>query len=591
MGVPGFFIWLWNKYKDENFLISNPINNINDLLIDANCLIHPQCFKVLDENKNWKNIDDLEDKMIKQIIEYIKFIIEYVNPSGTIYIAVDGVAPVAKIKQQRSRRYKSAKDNKLLNSIKKKHNKEITNFWTNASISPGTKFMNKITQGITNFIKNNNLLKNNKIIFSSANTPAEGEHKLLQYIRNNEIDNRRYVIYGLDADLIFLALSTQRDNIYLLREKQNINLIESDQVLFNYVNIDIMKDCIFNELKYMIGDVYKQIVDVTNNDVSDEDIEDNVSDEENEFELIELEKNRIINDFIFLCYFLGNDFLPHIPSINIKDKKFGGLELLLDGYASTFINVNDYIVKNENKKIELNKMFIFYLINNIAAYENDYLSSSYNKKKRRLTCESMDPYEIEKFRIENLQFKINDPIELGKGNAELWKYRYYEHYFNSTVNQKSFIKNICHNYFEGLLWIAEYYFNDCPSWSWYYAYDHGPFLSDMVLYLRSFDFNETKFDKDQALEPLTQLLCMLPIDYNYLVPKSARWLMIEPSSPITYLYPTSFEIDYLYKRFNWQGIPILPPLDIDEVKKHTKNIKLTKEEEDILQSKNTVIIS
>src|SRR5690606_25366211 len=114
---------------------------------------------------NWKDIDELEEKMTKQVIEYIKFIIDYVNPNNIVYIAVDGVAPVAKIKQQRSRRYKSAKDKELYDSIKKKYNKEISNFWTNASISPGTKFMNKITQAINNFV--NTSKSKYKFIFSS----------------------------------------------------------------------------------------------------------------------------------------------------------------------------------------------------------------------------------------------------------------------------------------------------------------------------------------------------------------------------------------------------------------------------------------
>ena len=57
MGVPGFFLWLWKKYKKNNFVfsktgiddedLSNKINNIDYFLIDANCLIHPTCFKVL----------------------------------------------------------------------------------------------------------------------------------------------------------------------------------------------------------------------------------------------------------------------------------------------------------------------------------------------------------------------------------------------------------------------------------------------------------------------------------------------------------------------------------------------------------------
>ena len=57
--------------------------------------------------------------MIENILKYLKYIIDFVNPKKVIYIAIDGVAPIAKIKQQRSRRYKSAKDRYTFENIKK----------------------------------------------------------------------------------------------------------------------------------------------------------------------------------------------------------------------------------------------------------------------------------------------------------------------------------------------------------------------------------------------------------------------------------------------------------------------------------------
>ena len=108
--------------------------------------------------------------------------IEYVNPKNLVYIAIDGVAPIAKIKQQRSRRFKSVKDKFLFNNIKKKHGKDVGNNWNNSAITPGTDFMDKITASIIEFCETYKK-KDLKIIFSTANTPSEGEHKLLQYIK------------------------------------------------------------------------------------------------------------------------------------------------------------------------------------------------------------------------------------------------------------------------------------------------------------------------------------------------------------------------------------------------------------------------
>ena|SRR5271166_2692968 len=121
MGVPGFFAWLLRKYQNSN-IVSEKINDeIDTLYLDANCLYHPQCHKVLDHYNNTLSVDQLEDKMISRILQYVDFIINLVNPRKHTFIAVDGVAPLAKMNQQRKRRFRALKDNELRNSIKKKY--------------------------------------------------------------------------------------------------------------------------------------------------------------------------------------------------------------------------------------------------------------------------------------------------------------------------------------------------------------------------------------------------------------------------------------------------------------------------------------
>jgi hypothetical protein len=75
---------------------------------------------VVADNQDLKDNDKLENKMINEVINYIEKIINYVNPNKGAYIAIDGVAPLAKIKQQRSRRFKSINDKQLFDNIKKK---------------------------------------------------------------------------------------------------------------------------------------------------------------------------------------------------------------------------------------------------------------------------------------------------------------------------------------------------------------------------------------------------------------------------------------------------------------------------------------
>ena len=59
MGVPGFFLWLIKKYKNDYFFFRKDsklydVSSIDALMIDTNCMLHPQCFKALAENKNIK---------------------------------------------------------------------------------------------------------------------------------------------------------------------------------------------------------------------------------------------------------------------------------------------------------------------------------------------------------------------------------------------------------------------------------------------------------------------------------------------------------------------------------------------------------
>ena len=559
MGVPGFLLWFLKKHKDIKFLFDNldtdqvPIENFDALMIDANCLLHPMCFKVLADNPEISNQNKLEELMIKKCIEYLTFIIETAAPTKLVYIAVDGVAPIAKIKQQRMRRFKSVKDKELRDNIKKKHNKKIDTYWNNSAITPGTDFMNKITQGIKDFCSNYDF-GDRKVIFSTANTPSEGEHKLLQYIRNNNDNGFNYVIYGLDADLIFLALTTNKNNIFLLREQQEFNNKVNTEKL-NYLSIDKLKECIIREIKDLL---YNEVIDR------------------------QLDEESIIRDFVFICYFLGNDFLPHIPSIDIKsyDKKcVNGLDLLLQAYANTYDNIEEYIIIIEEGKIHYNQVFLQMFLEYLSTFEEEFFFNHYNSKKYNRNCDSDDPYQQEMHRIENLMFKIEDDVELGKDDKENWKFRYYNKYYNTEVNQREVVKYACDKYFEGLVWVANYYFNKCASWNWYYPFDHAPFISDMADFIRKYDLNNIDFKLGKPIKPIEQLLCVLPPQSSYLLPSNCSWLMKSYKSPIIHLYPNSYELDMLHKRKYWECIPILPDLDIENVQKSLKLVNLSDRDE------------
>lgn len=538
MGVPGFFLWLMKNYKKDRF-----VNNIDFykntkfkwLCLDANCLLHPKCFEVLAENPNYKDLDKLEDKMISRCLEYIEKLVSLVTPTEGLYIAIDGVAPVAKIKQQRSRRFKSINDKAMMDRLKDKYKVEKTRHWNNSSITPGTDFMMKITKRIKQWAKKQSY----KIIFSSGNTPSEGEHKILDFIRKRETKDLSgpYVVYGLDADLIFLTLALQRNDLYLMREANQLKKGSGD--ILQLVEIEKMKDSVsYTMLSFL------------------EDLEQKPSTRD------------LINDFIFICYFLGNDFLPHHPSIDIYDD---GLPILLRTYCDTLQQTILPIIKLDKKdqRVKFNQKTFVEFIKNLALQEEDILSKATKKKIHKPPLHGSD-YERAVQRIESLRFKVDDPVGLGKGKYEEYSEKYYKHYFYGSSNET--IVKICYEYLKGLVWVSNYYFFKVPSWKYYFPYDHAPFLKDLAKVIPLMDLSTFKFKLCKPLKPLEQLLSVLPPQSKDLVPSKLRFLYNEKSK-LGHLYPQEFKQDFLHKRRYWQGIPQLPFLEIDLIQKEFAKVE------------------
>ncbi len=536
MGVPGFFLWLWKKYKSKNFVFpKDKFDNSTDyFLLDMNCMIHPVCFETLKELKPDEHVDieRLEKKMINNVVIYLEKLINLAEPKKGIYLAIDGVAPVAKMKQQRLRRYKSVNDKKLFDNIRRKHNKEIPYFWNNSAITPGTEFMKKLTEKLNNWSREYHELTKLEIIFSPSTIPAEGEHKILQYIKKNGINDNCYVVYGLDADLIFLMLTLNFNNIYLMREAQQMESKDKSNGI-NFVSISIMKDCIFDTVQKLTSD-------------------------------IKLDKSNVIDDFIFICYLMGNDFLPHIPALDIYSN---AIDKLLECYVEVVL-LNGYIINRNglNDGNIINDDIYYSFIIKLSSDEEKTLMDNYSKTKKKFSCSSTDPFDIEMHKIENLMFNIDDPINLGEGPMSDWRERYYNHYYMTSNNElDEFSDKMVYHYNIGLKWVALYYFDKCPSWDWYYPFDHAPFLTDMSR--KKFNFNNIKFIVGEPLSPLEQLLIVLPKETSYLLPIELRKIMTNINGSASHLYPDKFELDMIGKKKYWMCSPILPNLEINLIKK------------------------
>lgn len=172
-----------------------------------------------------------------------------IKPKKLFFMAVDGVAPRAKMNQQRSRRFRTAKEAKEIREKAEQKGEKLPDekaFDSNcitpgtlyAFISsncepickyrPGTPFMARLSDQLRYFINKkiteDSNWRNVQVVLSGHEVPGEGEHKIMEYIRLSRAQkdynpNIRHCLYGLDADLIMLGLLSHDPHFCLLREE------------------------------------------------------------------------------------------------------------------------------------------------------------------------------------------------------------------------------------------------------------------------------------------------------------------------------------------------------------------------------------
>jgi 5'-3' exonuclease len=539
MGIPLYFKIISEKYP--NIIKDKLDSNINNLFLDLNCAIHPCCRKILEEySVNNFNQTIVESKMINEVLNYIQKLVQMVNPK-LLYIAIDGVAPCAKMNQQRLRRYKTVYEKSKIDKIKEEENKDINTFnWNTNAISPGTEFMDKLSHKIKNEIKTNKLYENIKVYFSDSYTPGEGEHKILDYIKKNDLDGN-IVIYGLDADLIILSFVAHKSNIYLLREA--VQFGKTIMNSFLYLDIDELKF-------YIIKDIQEKIL---------------CADPTLLFDMDKL--NNLLDDYIFISFLVGNDFLPHLLAFDLRND---GLTFLLEKYVELYVIYEQNLVNSKKKTINWNYVKTYF--NELKNYESDLLlKMSKKRKKFRFNRQHDNEYDKKVDLLNNYPILNQDCekyIDIGTKN---WKYRFYNKALN--VYDEDDLKHCCLNYITGLKWTYEYYFKGCRCWKWKYNYRHCPSIMDILSVMKDTHLNDIKFKDSKPYSPIVQLLSIFPKTSSNLVPIQYRKLMSSKSEIGDY-YPDNYSIDTYYKRYFWQCEPILPLIDYERLNKTFKKIKM-----------------
>ena len=522
MGVPGLLRNILDKMKDVHFWDDN--FKIDYLFFDFNPIIY-DCARELELLKTWnfsepKDNTKFENELITYIMKKTKEIVtKLVKPTKLLYIAIDGPPPLSKIKQQRLRRFEKVKYQKFLKKEYPNEYVEGTHFDTN-QFTPGTNFMYKLNKRFKKDIESKKF-GNIEVVFNGSDIPGEAEHKFLPFIKKIDVKkDDRYCVYSKDADQIVLLLKYTDRKMYILQPLKDKAIEENypDSQEFFYLDV--------NKVAEQWGDSILESKRKNKRRFQKGGNHTNFS---------------FLNDFIFLTFLEGNDFVMPIYFLKYKEDY---LRTLLGIYKfNRKSNKNLRLIHVNNGVYSINSKFLISIFKRLSDIEDGKLNeknirvqnliSKFNLKNKKALdrCkEGMDQIEHNYLYCPNHPFFktfIKEWNNLFKDDKFNKKY-FYQYFFGNKYN----LDKICEEYAKALIFNLKYYFGEKVYWRFKYDYLASPLPSDFYNYLKKNPdiFNKLKFDEGEPFNPFVQLSYVLPKESQQSLPSKLTKIIKEISN-------------------------------------------------------------
>ena len=532
MGIPGFYQWLRSSRNIINQDISNRL--VSTISLDFNAILHTLAAKVFGTSlaANIYQQYELDWQLFTQTIEqYLQNLLQLMKPQDYLYIAVDGVAVQGKMTQQRKRRLEGK-------------NTTLPTLYESNMITPGTDFMLRLDYVMKDMV--NKLLTYEHapyfIIYSSHLVPGEGEHKIMDFYRNDlqQVNNQGpaqkangvHVLISPDLDIIMLTAIAPLKNIIVGREMLERG---SSRTIYDLIDID--------KLRLLLQDkLYNTATQV--------------------------------NDFVLITMLIGNDFMGHHPAfVDVKET------------TNILIDVYNQCKKSLTIDKEINWLALLDYFRLLKEKEPTLLAKAATTKFVYPPLLLQSAIIAGKFYLQNFSTAWYKRALLPRNPA-------FQQDINRWLNQAN-KEEVTHEqlytmvrcYLNTLAWNYRYY---QQGWStvnfyWYYAYDYVPLFTEIVIYVEYMltsnfvlsDYLPTA--NNGPVSVLHQLCAVMPLRSKSLLP-----IMIQPlmdyNSVIADYYPFTYITEKEGINKDHMALIIIPPVQLQRVIDAVASITLTLEQ-------------
>lgn len=506
MGIPSYYRTLITKIPQAIQKVAPA--NTRTLVIDMNCMIYhvlrePKMLGIQYPGANNPGCSAWERTLQDEVCTYLTHIWRAAGAPVHMYVALDGVVPYAKIKQQRFRRFKSAAAKAPTGPASAEEQ------WDTNAITPGTIFMKNMGDSLRAAGARFNW------IISDTDEPGEGEHKVLRWLLNNKLAEGPIVVYGLDADLILLCLLAgdklgDAYPLYLLRESMAFGKLvrpsETENVELGFFKVGELRKSLQRGKEWSREQFY---------------------------------------DYIFGMSFCGNDFLPTGLSLRMRDE---GHPILLS-CLETLWKDNKHLVVFENGIAKPQAEGLKAFAKCMAGQEERLIITTIRRKMSARLGESDE---------DNLPLREQAEAPLIKVEGERttlrpdWPLRYSRLALGDS--SESHRKKCVADFWQGWCWILNYYQGLPVDLEWVYPAGYPPTWKDL---LQHFVLPTDGVILREPLKPQEQLAIVLPLSSWGLMLKTPYRSL---PAKLPQFWPDQFHLETFGKRFGWECEPHIPML-------------------------------